>query len=318
MGIRLPLPAGGSYTLSLACSYDSDWCLKHTGTSAITHGDSGGPWVSDPSNPFVVGVTSAPGLWEKVSSTTVNWTLLAAAKIGTRDIHSWIVSNAQIRSTTIGNIYRDQDSGRALLVQADGFGHPVPTGGDYQCFVDQGHTPLSLPAFQLAEIPASTNPAICSPISVILASDAPTAVALNSNSGPCPNGNQCWIDGTAVDNSDAERYVMAYEVRRPLAGGTWQFFGGFGAANALAGHGRPFGFTINPYEFFGDPEASSWTYCFVLTPRLNTPAGYGDFSTPTCLDAHFAVDGTANWERSAANGSDVDWATIASAHPPTD
>jgi V8-like Glu-specific endopeptidase len=152
----------GSYVYSASCSTQSAWCMHRVGASEVLHGDSGGPWVTDTQNPFIIGVSSSIAGFERTSSTTGFFQYAAVAKSTISGVYQWIVHTASVFPGIEGTIYRNPDTAESWLVTSDGFRHDIKTGGDYLCFTAQGHKVVNRNAFELAEIPRSATPAICS------------------------------------------------------------------------------------------------------------------------------------------------------------
>jgi secreted trypsin-like serine protease len=153
----------GSYEYSTSCSVqyepEYDWCMNRVGTSAIMDGDSGGPWVTDAENPFIMGITS---FVKGLDRTTGLYRYAFAARTTLETAYQWIVHTGEVLPYTEGAIYRNPDTAESWLVTSDRFRHDIRTGNDYLCLVAQGHRVVNRSAFDLAEIPRDTTPATCS------------------------------------------------------------------------------------------------------------------------------------------------------------
>jgi len=154
----------GSYTKRSDCgsSFPTHWCFSHDGTSQIRHGDSGGPWVTDPANKFVVGLTSRAldGTYN-ASQHTYEYRYHEATRITLPAIHNWITATANVVAGTPGDIYRDQATGSSWLMEQDGFLHHIADGGTYLCLTGNGASVHNLNDFQMAELPVTTGDATC-------------------------------------------------------------------------------------------------------------------------------------------------------------
>jgi secreted trypsin-like serine protease len=155
--------ANGSYAYQASCSTDTDWCLHHVGKSQIMHGDSGGPWVANTSNLFVIGVQSGIISPTKTSSTTISWQYASAGRITTGSAHNWLQKTAGLYSPQPGTIYRDSRTGQSWLAEADGFSHPIPSSSAYSCLLDEEDPVVNLSTFTIHEIPKATAKATCNP-----------------------------------------------------------------------------------------------------------------------------------------------------------
>jgi hypothetical protein len=159
----LRVTAAGSYVDEASCNSAAFWCFHYVGKSEILHGDSGGPWVTSTSNPFVVGVTSEVASPVKATSTTVTWQLAGAARVTTESAYDWLLKIAGIYRPEADTIYRDSRTGQSWLAESDGFSHPIPNGTIYSCLQDEDDPVINLPTFTLRELPKSTTGAMCDP-----------------------------------------------------------------------------------------------------------------------------------------------------------
>ena len=151
----------GSYVQESDCTIALDWCLRNAGQSEIENGDSGGPWVTDLSNPFIVGVTSFNSAPKVTSPTAVDWQAHAAARATDPAVHSWLTSTAGIVNAHPA-IFRNPANGASWEFGTDGFRHSIPDGGTYLCLTASGLAVYNLDSFTLAEMPLSPNNATCS------------------------------------------------------------------------------------------------------------------------------------------------------------
>lgn len=150
----------GSYRYNSSRDCGQSYCMDHVGPSAIQFGDSGGPWVTNLSNRFIVGVGSAIGGAQLASRTTLAWDTATVAKMSST-VHEWIVSTAAIGTTSPNTIYRNRDTSEAFMMGTDGFARSIPTGGDFLCFQSQGHPVVNRETFAMAQIPKLNQTATC-------------------------------------------------------------------------------------------------------------------------------------------------------------
>ena len=161
----LQVTVAGSYTRKSGCesSFTTDWCFSHDGTSQILHGDSGGPWVTNTANKFIVGVTSwnrCPCTY-KASRHTYEYLYHEATKITLPPIHDWISATTNVLVGLTGDIYRDPATGSSWLMEKDGFLHHIADGGTYLCLTGNGASVHNLGDFQMAELPVTAGDATC-------------------------------------------------------------------------------------------------------------------------------------------------------------
>jgi hypothetical protein len=154
----------GSYTVQMSCTTAANWCMRDNGPSEILNGDSGGPWMPDAANPFLVGVSSQNYGPKVTSPTTVQWQYHLPTRLTTPSTYNFITSTAGIPVPTADTIYRDPASGASWLAESDGFLHPIATGATYQCLTGKGDPVENHTAFYLDEIPRSTAQATCSSV----------------------------------------------------------------------------------------------------------------------------------------------------------
>ena len=158
--LRLTQPR--SYRVQRACTTAFDWCLHRAGTSEIQNGDSGGPWVPDDTlRPYVVGITSYNFAPHQAGATTIDWQYHGATRITDPTIHGWLDRTAGIQTGTVGVVYRNAGSGASWLFKGDGLLHDIASRGTYRCLTEAGARVVTEGAFQLAELPASSEPAQC-------------------------------------------------------------------------------------------------------------------------------------------------------------
>lgn len=151
----------GSYVVDLDCTLSTKWCMRRTGASQVLHGDSGGPWVLSPENPFIIGVSSSLAGFQAGPKQTGFFTYAAATRTTEQSLHTWITNTAGIVEGNPGVIYRNPDTAQAWLLGPDGFRHSIPDGGTYLCLTAKGHQVINLTTFLLAELPLSTTDATC-------------------------------------------------------------------------------------------------------------------------------------------------------------
>jgi hypothetical protein len=162
----LNVTVAGSYTKESGCessSYPTDWCFSHDGTSQVLHGDSGGPWVTDIANKFVVGITSqlrCPCTYN-ASQHTYEYRYHEATRITLPPIHDWVTATANVLGGSTGDIYRNPATGASWLMEQDGFLHPIADGGTYLCLTGNGASVHNLSDFQRAELPVTAGDATC-------------------------------------------------------------------------------------------------------------------------------------------------------------
>ncbi|HEX6700888.1 MAG TPA: trypsin-like serine protease [Gaiellaceae bacterium] len=159
---QLRVTKSDSYEKVSGCD-PNEWCFGRVGDSEVLHGDSGGPWVRDKANLFMVGVLSVVARFSPGANRTGFYALAGVTNVAYPPLHSWITTNADIYQPSVGVIYRNRDTGSAWLMGSDGFRHDIQTGEVYNCLTSQNHDVVNLDAFTLAELPRSTTPAVCVP-----------------------------------------------------------------------------------------------------------------------------------------------------------
>lgn len=126
-------------------------CLRSTTSVRVLKGDSGGPWVIRVGGGDIqVGVTSVVSTLNQITvpaSGQVVW----AADVSKR--LDWIRSTTGLQTPNEGDIWRDQGTGKAWLIGGDGFRRSIPTGGDFECFVDLGASVVNLDGFDVQTVP---------------------------------------------------------------------------------------------------------------------------------------------------------------------
>jgi hypothetical protein len=154
----------GSYVVSTGCSEPLIWCMHRVGESETLNGDSGGPWVLDRSNPFIIGADSFGKEFHPTSRDTGFFAYEGIANVTEAGVHSWLERKAGLLKGKIGTIYRDPATRASWLMGKDGFLHHIPDGGTYLCLKAQGHPVLNRRGFVVAELPKSTSDATCSSV----------------------------------------------------------------------------------------------------------------------------------------------------------
>ncbi|MEY2425286.1 MAG: hypothetical protein QOI61_858, partial [Actinomycetota bacterium] len=152
----------GSYIQDSDCTSDVQFCFERVGASGSLHGDSGGPWVAGGNAPYIVGVNSLVDLWVRTSETTIKWTHSLAARLSNRFINDWVHSTADVLNPRGGTIYRDPTTRESWLAEGDGFNHPIPDGGTFECLVHENRRVVNLPTFFLRELAVASPNATCS------------------------------------------------------------------------------------------------------------------------------------------------------------
>jgi hypothetical protein len=156
----------GSYEVDGGCSTAALWCFSDIGPSQVSPGDSGGPWVTDTQNPSILGVQSTIAGAKQTSAHSFSYAFAGAPSVTTSSAQSWIDGVTGLTQAAHGTIYRNSSTGAAYLVDNSGFAEPIPTGGDYQCFVAQGHHVVNESTFKMAELPKTSITATCSSSSI--------------------------------------------------------------------------------------------------------------------------------------------------------
>lgn len=151
----------GSYLTSPGCNAGDFTCFSYVGPSEITHGDSGGPWVIDPSNPALLAVTDQyAGDIVVTGNNQGYFTKFLSTDVTNSSIHSWIDSTAGIAMPTPNTIVRTS-SGSSWLIGEDGLRHSIPDSSTYSCIRRLGDAVETLPAYSADEIPLSDAAASC-------------------------------------------------------------------------------------------------------------------------------------------------------------
>jgi hypothetical protein len=135
----------GDYTLDKTGCYSSgEVCYRRTAntSSYIQPGDSGGPWLTTlHGSDIQVGLTTGPG---------GNATQYGASTYGYR---YWLRKYIPLPHAPAGTIVRDQDTGKAYLVDSDGFRRSIVDPDTYNCLVGQGVTVQNLDRYLLLAMP---------------------------------------------------------------------------------------------------------------------------------------------------------------------
>ena len=136
----------------------------------IRAGDSGAAMLADEGGSLVqVGVVSFSRIGEDKDGPG---DFFGGASLEVLDIYQWVDSQVGIVQGAPGSIVRDPGTSESWLVGTDGFRRPIPTGGDYLCFRDQGARRINLARVQITQIPErSDQPATCSAGGLILTED---------------------------------------------------------------------------------------------------------------------------------------------------
>jgi hypothetical protein len=131
-------------------------CLNEN-ANELWHGDSGGPILVWQAGAWqLVGLISQ-SLRTKLASA---WPLSPSQSVD----RSWVQSTIGVPNLSNGSIIRDEASGVAWLVMADGYRHWIPTSGDYQCFQALGSQVYSYPLRVVETIPEAVgSQATCTP-----------------------------------------------------------------------------------------------------------------------------------------------------------
>jgi trypsin len=158
----LQMTQDGSYDYTASCSDPLGWCMQRVGASSILHGDSGGAWVLDSDIPNVLGVTAFIVDFTRTGRATGTFKYAGVTNVTAPGIRSWISSTAGLPAGHDETIYRNAGTGASWLFEADGFRHPIPDGGTYECLTGDGAPVVNLPAFTLAELPLAGSSASCS------------------------------------------------------------------------------------------------------------------------------------------------------------
>lgn len=120
-------------------------CYSSVGGSDNEGGDSGGPWVTSERGSTV--------LLGPVSGHRPGETISYGPDLRNTSMRNWLINAGQILSVTAGHIVRNSGTGESWLMGSDGFMKSIPTGGDYECFVDRGATVVNTTTFLAAQIP---------------------------------------------------------------------------------------------------------------------------------------------------------------------
>jgi hypothetical protein len=160
IGTLLQSTLPGDWTIDASCTAGAgDLCFSSTtGTKSYgENGDSGAPVVSLLRGGYVDESTFSgpPGTNGQAPPVAYGSSVLSHL--------SWIRSTAGLPVVSANTIIRDPNTGTSWLVEADGFRHWIPTGGDYLCFEAQGDSVDSLSTFSAESIPQDyTSNATCS------------------------------------------------------------------------------------------------------------------------------------------------------------
>ena len=134
-------------------------CFERDGTSEVTFGDSGGPWITEPNAPFILAVTHGADGSPKISADTVSWPYEIATSVATPALHEWLDREAGIAGGVNGTIYRNAATGESWLFE-EGVRHGIPDGGTFECLAST-HAVVEMEPFTLEELPWVSENATC-------------------------------------------------------------------------------------------------------------------------------------------------------------
>lgn len=130
---RLFKSVDGVYSRNTVCDNQFGKCFVSSKSAyQIMHGDSGGPWVR-----------WVAGAWQQIATESVGSRIAhgqGPTNIGNGEqLVNWVRRVAKIPTVSPGTILHEPTTRNAWLVAGDGYRNWIPTGGDYQCLVAQGH-----------------------------------------------------------------------------------------------------------------------------------------------------------------------------------
>lgn len=153
----------GSIRINTCPTGRSGWtCLIESGSTRILEGDSGGPVLvwADGAWQLAAGVDQNDPVNGVIHPDAYAWPV-SPQQPATR---SWVESLIGVPQLPSGQIIRDQSSGHSWLLEADGYRHSIPTGGDYLCFESQGSHVYNYPLLQVETLPEDVgSTATCTP-----------------------------------------------------------------------------------------------------------------------------------------------------------
>jgi hypothetical protein len=142
-GVILQQTIPGDFTLDHNCFSSGEVCYRRTpqNSSDIAGGDSGGPWLTTiHGSDIAVGLTSG-----HYNNTTYG--------LGTYEYRYWIRKYVPLAHVAAGTIARDQDSGKAYLVDSEGFRRSIVDPDTYNCLVNSGVPVQNMDRYALLSMP---------------------------------------------------------------------------------------------------------------------------------------------------------------------
>lgn len=276
--LRMTKP--GSYEVDDSCNEPHQrlpelYCLVSLNRSFITHGDSGGPWVTDTKDPFAVALSSALTDFQEDHQ----FHHMLATTLSQPELHRWITETAEITPGLSGVVYTDEVTKASWLFEADGFRHPITSTAVYKCLLRTGAVTVDESPFDLAELPPSSTPARCG------ASESEVKVSswgLGAVLGP---DGRIWV--TAFDGAG----FTAVDPQTKAVHAYFRKGGQFYAAPAFDGKGNIWDAAVNSYNL-------SYTGFVRYDPRTGARTTYK--IPKACADS---VSGGGIYLYGAADGS---------------
>jgi alpha-tubulin suppressor-like RCC1 family protein len=182
----------GAFVRDASCDMSPYICLRPNAQTQTMGGDSGSAWLRWVSGAWQI-IAVHHGVLNPVSPYVPTVPSLATSTLrATADgsaVLEWVRDVAALPVPPVGSIVRDPASGAAWLMGGDRYRRSIPTGGDYNCLVDQGARVINLSSITLDTIPERVGTqARCSQSSVTAISSGwdHTCALLN------PGTVKCW------------------------------------------------------------------------------------------------------------------------------
>lgn len=209
-----------SYHQEAGCDLGTAYCFEQRvpdgplpdNESAILQGDSGGSWLLNVPDPYVVGISSHLTHWDK---TDRRYSAVFVTRTSFPQIHDWLKSEADLAAGTPGHIYEITTKAGtfAWLLGKDGFLHPIGNASVLACLAAD-HQVDKIPYdhdgyFRYSEMPKDVAaPATCARpekwkgVELPLPSDKSTTYPAPTLANvACTWSGECAAVGSYADNS---------------------------------------------------------------------------------------------------------------------
>lgn len=202
----------GVYSYSGDCGGFALACITDGGDPnvEVVRGDSGSPWT-----------LGELGTQFAVHSGGSSPNELAVPVTG--DVGTWIRNTAGTISGVPNTIYRDVNTNEAWLLGGDRYRRPIPTGGDYECFVALGVQVIQSQRALISQMPERpADPATCgagSTVSTALIIDSSGSMTSSDPQNRRIDGGHAYVNAVPADDEigvvdfDSAARVLSEAVR---------------------------------------------------------------------------------------------------------